>query len=440
MKAAFIKRERKTVVVAASGAPTATAGTAAAEASPVVGASSTPLSSQPVSSVQSTLAAPTPSTASSFVSPFPVPTPSPPRAGGTRSYLNGTTLTSTGLSELDQVLTSLWRCLRHSICSRSACACCQLLGGGVLLGTILLIEEDTPTRFSDVLLRYFVSEGVAWKHKCVSFAHCSDSSSQRAFQLTPLPFFGCRTACCLTTPGPLPSGALPPFLSSLPANLTLQLTEAQQRAQYEAEAKRLQEAHSAAKQQLNIAFQYEQYLMQPAPLAPTGGSGVANEEWGMPKASLGAAPPKHTPFDPYSLGGVAPKKPVGSGGVMGEPPLEPGFGVGGGGGMGMGVGSGMQLSQAEQVHRPQQFDLASNLQSKSLPSKHGMSCTSLIPTVLRVTASSRSLFLLFVRQTGSLPLLRFGGEAVTHSVRCQSAYRHPYPLPSGLSPEECRFV
>lgn len=57
---------------------------------------------------------------------------------GTRAGLHSQTLISTGMADLD-----------------------RLLGGGLPLGSILLVVEDGSTQNHAVLMRYFLAEGVA---------------------------------------------------------------------------------------------------------------------------------------------------------------------------------------------------------------------------------------------------------------------------------------
>lgn len=46
-----------------------------------------------------------------------------------------------------------------------------------MLGTIVLVKEDVPTRFHSVFQRYFAAEGVAHKHKVVCVGSPSDFDS-----------------------------------------------------------------------------------------------------------------------------------------------------------------------------------------------------------------------------------------------------------------------
>ena len=61
---------------------------------------------------------------------------------GTRAGLHSQTLISTGLADLD-----------------------RLLGGGLPLGAVLLLLGDAFTPHCSTLLRYFVAEGVACRHR-----------------------------------------------------------------------------------------------------------------------------------------------------------------------------------------------------------------------------------------------------------------------------------
>lgn len=73
---------------------------------------------------------------------------------GTRAGLHGQTLVSTGHADLDRVL-----------------------GGGLPLGTLLVVLEDAASPHADTLLRCFAAEGVACGHQarsnCRSCAACS---------------------------------------------------------------------------------------------------------------------------------------------------------------------------------------------------------------------------------------------------------------------------
>ncbi|XP_068117226.1 elongator complex protein 4 [Hyperolius riggenbachi] len=71
---------------------------------------------------------------------------------GTRpSVQNGQLLVSSGVSSLD-----------------------HLLGGGLAVGTLLIIEEDTYSTYSNLLLKYFLAEGVVSGHE-VFIASASDN-------------------------------------------------------------------------------------------------------------------------------------------------------------------------------------------------------------------------------------------------------------------------
>lgn len=89
----------------------------------------------------------------------------PPRAPGTKPWINGNTLISSGNRDLDSVL-----------------------GGGICLGTVTLVEED---RFSDhalVLSKYFLAQGVSGMHQCLVIgAEGSKAALQKTF-VVQLPF------------------------------------------------------------------------------------------------------------------------------------------------------------------------------------------------------------------------------------------------------------
>ncbi|XP_040265450.1 elongator complex protein 4 isoform X2 [Bufo bufo] len=75
-----------------------------------------------------------------------------PAISGTRpSVHNGQLLVSTGVPSLDHIL-----------------------GGGLAVGTLLLIEEDTYSTYSNLLLKYFLAEGIICGHE-VFVASASDS-------------------------------------------------------------------------------------------------------------------------------------------------------------------------------------------------------------------------------------------------------------------------
>jgi len=135
------------------------------------------------------------SSKSSLKSPQP---PIPQLPPGTKiSVHNGQLLISTGLHEFDDIL-----------------------GGGVAIGSILLIEEDNPTNYSQHLLRYFLAEGFALNHEIMLLSPDDPQS----------------------------------FVQNLPTNLTLMLREE------EMELDKLEEKESAESQKLTIAWQYEKYL------------------------------------------------------------------------------------------------------------------------------------------------------------------------------------
>ncbi|XP_071974683.1 elongator complex protein 4 isoform X5 [Engystomops pustulosus] len=71
--------------------------------------------------------------------------------GARPSVHNGQLLVSTGVPSLDHIL-----------------------GGGLAVGTLLLIEEDTYSTYSNLLLKYFLAEGVVNRHE-VFIASASDN-------------------------------------------------------------------------------------------------------------------------------------------------------------------------------------------------------------------------------------------------------------------------
>lgn len=77
---------------------------------------------------------------------------------GTRPGLSGQTLVSTGLADFD-----------------------KLLGGGVPLGTVILLLEDSHTQNHSTLLKYFLAEGAANKQALYwSAGHAKHAAASRA--------------------------------------------------------------------------------------------------------------------------------------------------------------------------------------------------------------------------------------------------------------------
>ena len=76
---------------------------------------------------------------------------------GTRPGLSGQTLVSTGLADFD-----------------------KLLGGGLPLGTVILLLEDIHTQNHSTLLKYFLAEGAANNQALYwSAGHAKDASASR---------------------------------------------------------------------------------------------------------------------------------------------------------------------------------------------------------------------------------------------------------------------
>ncbi|KAJ1679471.1 Elongator subunit elp4, partial [Spiromyces aspiralis] len=54
----------------------------------------------------------------------------------------------------------------------------DILGGGLPVGSILLIEEDRQSEYSRILFSYFISQGIAATHKvCIASAEMGDIKS-----------------------------------------------------------------------------------------------------------------------------------------------------------------------------------------------------------------------------------------------------------------------
>lgn len=64
-------------------------------------------------------------------------------SGSRLSAYNGQLLISTGVPSLDDIL-----------------------GGGQPVGTIMLIKEDRATTYAQLLLKYFIAQGIASGHQC----------------------------------------------------------------------------------------------------------------------------------------------------------------------------------------------------------------------------------------------------------------------------------
>lgn len=81
---------------------------------------------------------------------------------GTKSSLhNAQLLTSTGNPSLDHVI-----------------------GGGQQVGTIFMVEEDALQTYSNVLLKYYLAEGIIQQHS-ILFASLEDNSRERIVSLQP---------------------------------------------------------------------------------------------------------------------------------------------------------------------------------------------------------------------------------------------------------------
>lgn len=82
---------------------------------------------------------------------------------GTRVWLNGLLLSSTGCNSID-----------------------TLIGGGVPLNTCILIQQDKYTNIHDILLKYYLSDGIAYKHNIINIS--SHTNEQFDSYLYTLPY------------------------------------------------------------------------------------------------------------------------------------------------------------------------------------------------------------------------------------------------------------
>lgn len=84
---------------------------------------------------------------------------------GTRKSLqNGQQLISTGNPALDHILGIIYWTYCFPTCPIHNFQIYYFVGGGISIGSILLIEEDKFGRYSDCLTKYFLAEGVIHKH------------------------------------------------------------------------------------------------------------------------------------------------------------------------------------------------------------------------------------------------------------------------------------
>jgi hypothetical protein len=91
-----------------------------------------------------------------------------PSVPGTRpSVHNGQLLASTGLHDLDGTF-RLFVVPYISNFTAHHMLVAEVLGGGVGVGTLLLIEEDVRTTHARTLLKYFAAEGLACTHNVLS--------------------------------------------------------------------------------------------------------------------------------------------------------------------------------------------------------------------------------------------------------------------------------
>ena len=53
----------------------------------------------------------------------------------------------------------------------------SILGGGIPIGSVLLVEEDLNNRFSKLTLKYFIAEGIACGHGVCAVKEVAGSES-----------------------------------------------------------------------------------------------------------------------------------------------------------------------------------------------------------------------------------------------------------------------
>ena len=121
---------------------------------------------------------------------------------GTKPWLNGVRLVSTGLAQLD-----------------------QFLGGGLPLGSLVLIEEDQNAVHAQTLMQYFVSQGIACGHRvCIA-----GGDGLQGFQ---------------------------EFVNTLPANVS---TSGRSSSQTENSQQKMESTQDPSSE-LKIAWQYKKYM------------------------------------------------------------------------------------------------------------------------------------------------------------------------------------
>ena len=84
------------------------------------------------------------------------------RMSGVKPWVNGLSLVSSGIRELDEIL-----------------------GGGHVLGSLCLLHEDTYSNHADTVLMYALAEAISQKHKTLLVVR--DAHEARSI-LTALPF------------------------------------------------------------------------------------------------------------------------------------------------------------------------------------------------------------------------------------------------------------
>ena len=200
---------------------------------------------------------------------------------GTRAGLHSQTLISTGLADLD-----------------------RLLGGGLPLGAVLLLLGDAFTPHCSTLLRYFVAEGVACRHR----VHWAAAT-------TPDPASLPQLARLHLSAEVLPAARMQPLAGKQsPCNMRLKTLPSISPAWAQADQ---QGAEKAEDPKLRIAWQYRRYIQRQQQAPSTGSRALPPEPPFAP-----------APGAPHFLGG-APSRPAGaasSGAIASQPAKSGGRG------------------------------------------------------------------------------------------------------------------